>query len=203
MFLADLQNENSQKIPELPVALRVERASFEWELPCKPPTKSDTPARLIGRVAQAWNKAIKAAKEKGRELKRTTKRASYVPRCRSEKGQEVKDSAPQDPRTSLPTCDEKQPLKKEREVFKLHDIDLEIPHGQLCAIVGPVGAGKSSLVQGMIGGMALRPEVAKLTHKHRRDAKDQRRSDIRGKCCVLCTKCLDSGALHYLCFGYQ
>ncbi|KAF8579018.1 ABC transporter [Ramaria rubella] len=37
--------------------------------------------------------------------------------------------------------------------FKLKDITLTIPRGQLCAIVGPVGSGKSSLLQGMIGEM--------------------------------------------------
>ena len=37
--------------------------------------------------------------------------------------------------------------------FQLSDINLSIPRGQLCAIVGPVGSGKSSLLQGMIGEM--------------------------------------------------
>lgn len=46
--------------------------------------------------------------------------------------------------------DEKK--KSDRNVFKLNDINLEIPRGQLCAIVGPVGSGKSSLIQAMIGG---------------------------------------------------
>jgi len=77
----------------------------------------------------------------------------------------VKSPTPQEPSTSLPPYDKKYLLKKERGVFKLHDIDLEVPRGQPCAIVGPVGAGKSSLVQGMIGGMALRPRAAKITHR--------------------------------------
>ena len=51
-----------------------------------------------------------------------------------------------DARISLPTYNEKQLLEKERGVFKLYGIDLEVPRGLLCAIVGPVGAGKSSLV---------------------------------------------------------
>ena len=43
---------------------------------------------------------------------------------------------------------------KGKEVaFKLQDIDFEIPRGQLCAIVGPVGNGKSSLLQGLLGEM--------------------------------------------------
>ena len=151
MFLADLQDEDSRKIdPGLPVALRVERASFEWELPYKPPAKSDAPARLTSRVAQAWNKALKVAKEKGQELRKTEKRVTHVKNCRSESGKAAKDSAPQEPSS---THGEKKLLRREREVFRLYNIDLEVPRGQLCAIVGPTGAGKSSLVQGMIGGV--------------------------------------------------
>ncbi|KAG0695501.1 ABC transporter [Suillus ampliporus] len=38
-------------------------------------------------------------------------------------------------------------------IFKVTDIDLEIPRGQLVAIVGAVGTGKTSLLQGLIGEM--------------------------------------------------
>lgn len=37
----------------------------------------------------------------------------------------------------------------EERVFKMSKINLSIPRGQLCAIVGPVGSGKSSLLQGL------------------------------------------------------
>lgn len=37
--------------------------------------------------------------------------------------------------------------------FQLRDISLSIPHGQLCAIVGPVGSGKSALLNALIGEM--------------------------------------------------
>ncbi|KAK0469891.1 ABC transporter [Desarmillaria tabescens] len=45
------------------------------------------------------------------------------------------------------------------EVFELKDISLSIPRGQLVAIVGAVGAGKTSLLQGMIGEMRRVPNV--------------------------------------------
>jgi ABC-type glutathione transport system ATPase component len=38
-------------------------------------------------------------------------------------------------------------------VFRVQDINLTIPRGQLVAIVGSVGSGKSSLLQGLIGEM--------------------------------------------------
>nr|VWO99753.1 Phosphate:H symporter (Phosphate:H symporter, variant) [Ganoderma boninense] len=54
-------------------------------------------------------------------------------------------------KTAAPAIVESEP--KHEETFKLKDVNLSIPHGQLIAIVGPVGSGKSSLLQGMIGEM--------------------------------------------------
>ncbi|KAI9463348.1 ABC transporter [Lactarius psammicola] len=42
---------------------------------------------------------------------------------------------------------------KEEVLFKLKNIDLRVPRGQLVAIVGAVGSGKTSLLQGLIGDM--------------------------------------------------
>lgn len=44
--------------------------------------------------------------------------------------------------------------KKQVEIFSMHGVDLKIPKGSLTAIVGAVGSGKSSLLQGLIGEMA-------------------------------------------------
>ncbi|KAL0954619.1 hypothetical protein HGRIS_003577 [Hohenbuehelia grisea] len=41
----------------------------------------------------------------------------------------------------------------EGTVFKLHDVEFTVPRGKLVAIVGAVGAGKTSLLQGLIGEM--------------------------------------------------
>jgi ABC-type multidrug transport system fused ATPase/permease subunit len=49
------------------------------------------------------------------------------------------------------------PLSESEEVkevlFNLKHVDLKVPRGQLVAIVGAVGSGKSSLLQGLIGDM--------------------------------------------------
>ncbi|KAG0025921.1 hypothetical protein BGZ81_006735 [Podila clonocystis] len=56
---------------------------------------------------------------------------------------------------------EEQPLLSEQEnpdpsdITILRNIDLNIPRGTLVAIVGPVGSGKSSLLQGMVGNMMM------------------------------------------------
>ena len=41
----------------------------------------------------------------------------------------------------------------EDRIFKVQNVDLAIPRGKLVAIVGPVGSGKTSLLQGIIGEM--------------------------------------------------
>ncbi|KAF8332585.1 P-loop containing nucleoside triphosphate hydrolase protein [Cantharellus anzutake] len=48
---------------------------------------------------------------------------------------------------------EEEGKASEEAVFKLQKVDFEVPRGQLCAIVGPVGSGKSSLLQGLLGEM--------------------------------------------------
>jgi len=42
---------------------------------------------------------------------------------------------------------------KNEQPFLLEDVNLEVPRGRLCAIVGPVGSGKSSLLSGLVGEM--------------------------------------------------
>ena len=42
---------------------------------------------------------------------------------------------------------------KEETLFKLKRIDFKVPRGKLVVIVGAVGSGKTSLVQGLIGDM--------------------------------------------------
>ena len=50
-----------------------------------------------------------------------------------------------------PTSEPKE--VKEENLFKLKQIDFKVPRGQLLAIVGAVGSGKTSLLQGLIGDM--------------------------------------------------
>ncbi|KAF8907317.1 ABC transporter [Gymnopilus junonius] len=51
------------------------------------------------------------------------------------------------------TDSEEKEKQEEERVFKVKDVNLTIPRGQLVAIVGPVGSGKTSLLQGLIGEM--------------------------------------------------
>lgn len=75
-------------------------------------------------------------------------------------GHQVKNAAaalnPKKRRSSEPNAEnvnEKTLTKSPRATFQIRDVTLNIPHGALWAIVGPVGSGKSSLLQGLVGGM--------------------------------------------------
>ncbi|KAH9068488.1 ABC transporter [Lactarius deliciosus] len=60
-----------------------------------------------------------------------------------------KNKSPSDP--PLPVSEAK--VVKEEAMFKLKHIDLRVARGQLVAIVGAVGSGKTSLLQGLTGDM--------------------------------------------------
>ncbi|KAH9003059.1 ABC transporter [Lactarius hatsudake] len=63
-----------------------------------------------------------------------------------------KNKSPSDPQPEpLPVSEAKE--VKEEAMFKLKHIDLRVARGQLVAIVGAVGSGKTSLLQGLTGDM--------------------------------------------------
>ncbi|KAG1832564.1 ABC protein [Suillus subalutaceus] len=51
------------------------------------------------------------------------------------------------------TAKEKSAPGKDAPVFQVKNVTMTVPRGQLVAVVGPVGSGKSSLLQGLIGEM--------------------------------------------------
>ncbi|EGN95824.1 hypothetical protein SERLA73DRAFT_60499 [Serpula lacrymans var. lacrymans S7.3] len=63
------------------------------------------------------------------------------------------DSSPKHAEQEQPEGSNSDEKDDDENIFKLTDIDMSIPRGQLCAIVGAVGAGKTSLLQGLVGEM--------------------------------------------------
>ena len=49
--------------------------------------------------------------------------------------------------------EQKERIPKEENIFQIRNVNMSIPRGSLVAVVGPVGSGKSSLLQGLIGEM--------------------------------------------------
>ncbi|SGY78695.1 BQ5605_C008g04915 [Microbotryum silenes-dioicae] len=77
--------------------------------------------------------------------KATSKRKNIV----ESEAKEAKGSPP----VNTPSPSQHNLSAEAEELMQLCNINLRIPKGQLCAIVGPIGAGKSSLLQALVGEM--------------------------------------------------
>ena len=71
----------------------------------------------------------------------------------SDEGKEKKGKKKDRRSTSKPEPTSEPKEVKEESLFKLKQINARVPRGQLLAIVGAVGSGKTSLLQGLIGDM--------------------------------------------------
>ena len=110
----------------LPVAIEVKGASFTWDTP--PPEELD-------------------------EKNKTKEKSRFSSQFHSSKKNAEVEAATN--YTNARSEVEKARLRVEEEdrVFQLGNISMEIPRGMLVAVVGPVGSGKTSLLQGLIGEM--------------------------------------------------
>ena len=111
--------------PTLDVAIEVKGASFTWDSP--PPDADDGKP---GKKGTSGGRTMQSSKSKAK----------------------AKAFAAAAEKKRLDHMDEKAKNEEER-IFKIHDITMSVPRGQLVAIVGPVGSGKTSLLQGLIGEM--------------------------------------------------
>ena len=126
VFEAESLADEQVKDAELETALELDDASFVWDAP--PPESDDRKGKEVG--------DLKKDKNGKKPEVSTSVTVSPAP-----------GSIPGPSRVSSPHELEKA------EVFKFQKTNLKIPRGQVVAIVGPVGSGKSSLLQGLIGEM--------------------------------------------------
>ena len=110
-------------------AIELDDSSFSWDAP--PPEPESGKGKAKGK---AKGKEAKGKKGKKRPESGTGGTAS-----------------PSDPGSSRVSTSQ-EPEKSEK-VFKIKKTTLKIARGEVVAIVGPVGSGKSSLLQGIIGEM--------------------------------------------------
>ena len=136
VFEAESLPEEQVKHADLDNALELDDASFTWDAPPPEPAgeKDKTKGKGKGKEAKDSKKD-----KKGKRKSETPTDTIPTP---------MSSSVPGSSRASTSHGPEKA-----EKVFKIHKTSLAIPKGQVVAIVGAVGSGKSSLLQGLIGEM--------------------------------------------------
>lgn len=134
MFEAESLPENHLGSDDLENAVELDDVSFTWDAPPPEPEGKKDKGKGKGKSTKD-SKKDKKGKEKHRPDTPTTATPTSASAPGSSRG-----SASFDP-------------EKSEKVFKISQTSLTIPRGQVVAIVGPVGSGKSSFLQGLIGEM--------------------------------------------------
>jgi ATPase subunit of ABC transporter with duplicated ATPase domains len=132
VFEAEQLAETKVVRPDLEHAIEVEGGEFTWD---GPPPEDKKKGKEKARGLKGLGRALKARKNKDR-MKGAETPGDVTPAV---------DGAG----TATPALVEKD----KGEVFRLRGIDMTVPRGKLVAIVGPVGSGKTSLLEGLIGEM--------------------------------------------------
>ncbi|KAF8813301.1 ABC transporter [Phlegmacium glaucopus] len=128
VFEAELLNKTHTIDEDLPVAIEVKGATFTWDTP--PPSderksKAKKPEHQ-SRISAQFHSSKHNAKIKAAAISANEESLNEKARLQAE---------------------------EEERVFQIKDVTMEIQRGMLVAIVGPVGSGKTSLLQGLIGDM--------------------------------------------------
>lgn len=156
VFDAELVKEEKKVDPSMDVAIRLENASFTWD--SAPIEEDNMMSKLTGKYAKVLNGGKPGGPPGKKEKKNKPKKATAAEEIQAgtAAGQpgagEASAEGQGQKNPSAPGIDEEISEKKEVEIFQLRDINLNIPKGSLTAIVGAIGSGKSSLLQGLMGG---------------------------------------------------
>ncbi|GAA5893310.1 uncharacterized protein JCM6883_007628 [Sporobolomyces salmoneus] len=152
IFLAEERDEPIKVDRSAKDAVTVVDADFRWESPPPedlnaPKTKKQQKALEKGQAKKVKKEAKAAKKAKNVELK-LDENAPIDAQTAEAGGDATGDVSGPVPSSTTDT-----PIEQEKELMQLQGINLRIPKGQLCAIVGAVGSGKSSLLQALVGEM--------------------------------------------------
>ncbi|KAK4055619.1 hypothetical protein OIV83_000165 [Microbotryomycetes sp. JL201] len=148
VFLAETRVASSEFDENAKMAIKVENADFQWE--ASPEQSPDAPKRKKKFGRHHKDKKHKASKDnlKAAEPAISGKAPGDNAALAAGGGVDVAMGVPTDGKAdgaSSPTAPE--------ELMQLKNVNLTIPKGTLTAVVGPVGSGKSSLLQALIGEM--------------------------------------------------
>nr|ODN94507.1 ATP-binding cassette transporter YOR1 [Cryptococcus depauperatus CBS 7855] len=159
VFDAEVIKEDKQVDKVMDAAIRLENVSFTWD--AAPVEEDPMMKKLKGKYAKALNNSAaltKPSNEKGsrwRKKKITAADEAQVETAAGKPGIAEASAQGQGQDVPLPSLAAKIKYEDtiEKKIFELHDITLNIPKGSLTAIVGAIGSGKSSLLQGLMGEM--------------------------------------------------
>lgn len=158
VFDAEIITEGRHIDPSMKDAVRIDHASFTWD--AAPVVVDDTNKKLQAKQDKA--NGIKVVKEpktktKRRFFKKKSKPEPAHVQIASKPRPNLGEASSFQGGDIVPEGDEEEKKQVEEptteRIFKLKDIDLSIPRGSLTAIVGSIGSGKSSLLQGLVGEM--------------------------------------------------
>ncbi|TYJ53514.1 hypothetical protein B9479_005845 [Cryptococcus floricola] len=162
VFEAEVVTEERRVEGDMKEGIKLEHASFTWDAA---PVDDETAmmkqakgkhAKAIGGKAQtAPVKKEKKRMRWSKKMKKVTVADEVQAEVAGEKDGMGEAGAVGQGQSApgAPGLDEKAEAKADKAVFHLDDITLSVPKGSLTAIVGPIGSGKSSLLQGLMGEM--------------------------------------------------
>jgi ABC-type multidrug transport system fused ATPase/permease subunit len=150
-----------------PYALKLDHASFTWDSSSKgveEPAKGSKGDNKKNALSATGRKTGKNKKTLGSRIKRPFRWIRNRNNGKIEVAEEIHaeiaagEPGPMEagdtnvpPVPGLADADDGEVEQEEDDqIFKLIDIDLEIPRGQLVAVVGAIGSGKSSLLSGIM-----------------------------------------------------
>lgn len=166
VFEAEVLTEARSIHPDMEDGVRIEKASFSWD--AAPVVDDKMMKKLKGKYAKAITGFAAVAEtpkpnKKRRRLQWNKKQKKVT--AADEAHIEISGGAPHDAEAGLagptgagetqaePGLEGDEPQDVEERIFTIKDVDLSIPRGSLTAIVGAIGSGKSSLLQGLMGEM--------------------------------------------------
>ncbi|BGP15223.1 hypothetical protein JCM10213_000825 [Rhodosporidiobolus nylandii] len=148
IFLADERSNTLDIDPDAKYAVQVSDADFQWE--SAPPETAPTQKPKSRREQRREKKEIRAKEKAAKTELKLAENKQSDPEGPVNNGEATGDLPDEG---SIGKDGAAMPEEGEKEVLQLRGIDLAIPKGQLCAVVGAVGSGKSSLLQALVGEM--------------------------------------------------
>jgi ABC-type multidrug transport system fused ATPase/permease subunit len=155
VFDAEVISEGRHIDPNMKDGLRIEHASFTWD--AAPVVVDDTNKKLQDKQDKANGiKVVKEPKAKRQLFKKKAKTDSAHVRIAAKPQSQLAEASTFGGGVGgdvEANGEEEEIEDPNARIFRLKDIDLTIPRGSLTAVVGAIGSGKSSLLQGLVGEM--------------------------------------------------